>query len=1004
MRLFSFLFIWAWALPLFGQAYFQQDVAYDIKVTLNDETDELNGQLTLEYTNNSPDVLAAIPFHIWPNAYSSDASAFAKQMLRNGNTKFHFADASKRGELDGLNFTVDGQPAPHRPDEEHLDIVHLPLPSPLAPGARATIRTPFRVNIPNSFSRLGHVGDSYQMTQWYPKPAVYDRDGWHAMPYLDQGEFYSEFGSFRVSITLPENYVVGATGTLVEASERTWLLARANDGLERMLQSNYGITRSEEESEPFPPSSDRTKTITYVADRVHDFAWFADKRFNVLHDTLHLPGVEEPIDVWSMFTETEIDLWSRSIEYLKRSTRFYSEKVGTYPYPQVTGVQSALSAGAGMEYPMITVIGLSYSGRSLDEVLAHEVGHNWFYGILGSNERDSPWMDEGFNSYYEARYMDTFYEPNDVELPLVGSLDLNRTGYQYLARQGRDQAPDTDSDSLSQFNYWIQAYSKPAMALQELEAFIGRERLDEAMRTYFDRWSFRHPQPEDVFSVFEEVLGPEVSPWFTQAMTTTLTSDWKVSRLADGQSALSHSGPRSAPAAAQKETLTGEKIGLPPVLPKNDAVLEAGEDAVAVVLPADDNPLDLKIGNNRSGARKLALGLGIGAESAERARVYLLPIIGYNIHDGVQAGLVAHNRGFEPKTFEWMVAPLYGFGSSQLNGFGGGRYRITRPFNGVRQVLLSAGTQRFSDFTLARTEEAYSYQRTALKAAFEFDNPPITQRESSVFAQAIYLAKDRAEFDGSPEPAGMRTETNLFLRLGYQAEIKREITPLAYALTLEYKDRDDQQPEAFETDHLRLDLTVEGGYQYEANHFFRWRVFGGYFLANDLREQANYPESALSLVDNADSDYRRDGLYFGRNVGPNQNSWPDQQLGRRQGGFRAPISSSFTAFQSNDFMLAANLDVDLPLGELPVPLGVFLDAGYYGFRATTSDPTSGTLSWVGGAALTALDGRVGLYLPLVADPDTKFLLEQRGNLLDRVSFRLNLEGWLPWKWVDGIIR
>ncbi|NJC27786.1 M1 family metallopeptidase [Neolewinella antarctica] len=986
-----------------AQEYFQQEVDYDISVSLNDRTHELLGQLTLGYTNNSPDQLTRIPFHVWPNAFSSTTTAFAKQKLRNGDTEFYFDDSDNWGELDGLNFTVDGNPARHQADASHPDIVYLTLPEPLAPGGTITIRTPFRVDVPNSYSRLGHVGESYQVTQWYPKPAVYDTDGWHAMPYLDQGEFYSEFGSFKVAITLPENYVVGATGILEEASEREWLLEKAATNRKNLVTRAVTVGTGEE---PFPASSASTKTITFTAERVHDFAWFADKRFKVLHDTLQLAGAPEPINVWSMYTETEAALWARSTEYLKRAVRFYSDKVGTYPYPQVTGVQSALSAGGGMEYPMITVIGLSYSARSLDEVLTHEVGHNWFYGILGSNERDSPWMDEGLNSYYEGRYMDTYYEKEQTNVPFIGSLDLGRTGYRYLARQGRDQAPNTNADSLSQWNYWIQAYSKPAMALSELEAFVGADKVDAAMRKYYRQWRFKHPQPDDFFRVMEAELGSEISPWLADAMLTTKTSDWKVNSVRNGQINLAHSGDRPAPATAQIELGDGTKLArtqVPGEIPEKQA--DGGEGTKAT-LPEAANPLDLYAHNNASGTRKPVFRFGIGTGDAEKLPLFALPLLGYNIHDGFQAGVALHNRTLLPQPFEWMIAPLYGFSSGEVNGFGGARYRLLRPFSGVRQVMLSAGTQRWSDFTLARTDEAYGYARTAAKVEFYFDNPPITERKTKAFIQGIYLNKNRPAFariDTVTQIVGTRDEANLFIRLGFESRTEREINPFAYALTLEYKNRDDGQSEAFEASHLRLDGTVEGAFQYEAGNFFRYRVFCAYFIQNELRDRAFYPESALSLVDNADSDYRRDGLYLGRNVNPDQNDWADQQLGRRQGGFRAPISSQFPAFKSNNYMVATNLDVDLPFGKLPIPLGVFLDAGYYGFRALSSDPATGRFSWVGGASLTLLDNRVGVFLPLVADPDTRNLLDQRGGLLSGLSVRLQLDGWLPWKWVDGIL-
>ncbi len=213
-----------------AQTYWQQEVNYKIAVSLDDKKHELSGTEEIEYINNSPDQLTYIYFHLWPNAYKNNKTALAKQILRNGSRKFHFSKPEDRGYITNLAFEVNGKPVNLEYEQE--DVAKLILNEPLLPGQRIRITTPFLVKVPKAFSRLGHVGQSYQITQWYPKPAVYDRKGWHQMPYLDQGEFYSEFGTFDVRITLPANYTVGATGELQTESEKTRLdsLAALSEG------------------------------------------------------------------------------------------------------------------------------------------------------------------------------------------------------------------------------------------------------------------------------------------------------------------------------------------------------------------------------------------------------------------------------------------------------------------------------------------------------------------------------------------------------------------------------------------------------------------------------------------------------------------------------------------------------------------------------------------------------------------------------------------------------
>ena len=190
------------------------------------------------------------------------------------------------------------------------------------PGQSLVINTPFRVKIPASFSRLGHVKQAYQITQWYPKPAVFDHKGWHPISYLDQGEFYSEFGSFDVKITLPSNYVVASTGNLKTISEELFLDSLANAKLD---SSKIKFTPIGKTKAITPASTSTFKTLHYVQDSVHDFAWFADKRYHVLKGEVELEN--KNITSWALFTNSEAKLWKRSIEYINDATKYFSKWV-----------------------------------------------------------------------------------------------------------------------------------------------------------------------------------------------------------------------------------------------------------------------------------------------------------------------------------------------------------------------------------------------------------------------------------------------------------------------------------------------------------------------------------------------------------------------------------------------------------------------------------------------------------------------------------------------------
>lgn len=467
-------------------AYWQQQVNYTIDVTLNDKDNTLNGFVKMAYTNNSPDTLHFIWLHLWPNAYKNDRTAFTDQSLENGSTKFYFSDNDERGYINRLDLKVNGATAKTEDHPQHQDIMKLLLPQPLAPGAACMIATPFHVKLPYTFSRSGHDKQAYHITQWYPKPAVYDRKGWHPMPYLDQGEFYSEFGNFDVQITLPAAYKLAATGE------------------EKNAESN----------------SDGTITYHYTQDKVHDFAWFADKTFIVEKDKLQLPS-GRTVNVQAFYYPSGAKEWKNAIAMIKRAVLTKTEWLGEYPYNVVTVVDAGKGNG-GMEYPTITLLSSGGSEKTLDFVINHEVGHNWFCEILASNERLHPWMDEGMNTYYDNRYARKQYGNTDLEVLQVKSpflqkrmpSDLMHTLLHTLTAIKKDQPIETPSEKFNFLNYNAVAYTKTGDWMELLEKELGQPLFDSCMKTYYRRWQFRHPYPEDFKQAMEQASGRNLDAVF----------------------------------------------------------------------------------------------------------------------------------------------------------------------------------------------------------------------------------------------------------------------------------------------------------------------------------------------------------------------------------------------------------------------------------------------------------------------------------------------------------
>ena len=556
--------------------YFQQHVAYDIEVTLDDSAHTLSAYEKIIYTNNSPDTLDFIWFHLWPNAYKNTETAFAKQKERFLSTSFIFSDEKERGYIDSLEFKVDGTLVEIEPHPEWIDVTKVILPHPLIPKGEIVIETPFFVKIPKVFSRLGHIGKHYEITQWYPKPAVYDYTGWHEMPYLNMGEFYSEFGSFDVKITLPKDYRIMATGDLVNGEyEYAWLdsLAAVGDSLhslekkqfkEAMKELEEGkkdkksfltivkslFTKKDNDDQQNENEKDAIfKTLHFRQNNVHDFAWFADKKWIVRKGSLYLADSTRQVTLWSMYKPKNAEMWENSIEYLHDSGYWYSQFNGDYPYNHITAVDGDLSAGGGMEYPNITVISKMSSKHLLEMVIMHEVGHNWFYGILGNNERDHTWMDEGLNEFCNIRYWDKKYSKNNRRWILnefsqekLGPFSVARNlqfgffeyaGYTSWIKKGDEEPLSTSSNNFKQrTNYWL-SYSKPLVFSWHLLDYLGEDVIDSIMHNYYEDWKFKHPYPKDYFSYVKKYSSKNVS-WYTHDVFHEIgTVDYAVSIIND---------------------------------------------------------------------------------------------------------------------------------------------------------------------------------------------------------------------------------------------------------------------------------------------------------------------------------------------------------------------------------------------------------------------------------------------------------------------------------------
>lgn len=703
--IFSFLFF-----RVDAQSYWQQQADYRIAVKLDDSRHMLYGDVTIEYTNNSPQELSFIYFHLWPNAYSNNATALAKQKLRNNASQELFKNPAKRGYMDSLAFAVDGVAVKTEPHPEHNDICKVILDKPLASGSKITITTPFRVKIPGGgISRMGHIGQSYQITQWYPKPAVYDAKGWHPIPYLDQGEFYSEFGSFDVSITLPKNYVVASTGELQTESEITWLNELAARDANR--DTFPKITKSAD--------SDRElKTIRYKESQLHDFAWFADKNFHVLKGEVKLPNSGRTVTTWSFFPGRAGKFWKKAPSYIHDAVYYYSLWLGEYPYKNCTALEGPLGAGGGMEYPGITIVSSGGSDIMLDMVITHEVGHNWFYGILGFNERDYPYLDEGINTLYEMRYMGNKYSQKSFgdrmgvpafisKLAGMDRMDGNEyydMMYRVPASYRTDQPINLTSTEYSMANYGAMVYMKAGLSYNYLQSYLGNEEFDRIMKLFYEKWKFKHPQPEDFRAAFEQNASKDVSWFFDQLVPTSRKMDYKIKRLNKDQILVKNKGALNTPFPVNG--VVNDSVAFEKWFPGFDGKQWVTIPDTSVNLLAIDykrNTIELYRKNNylrTNGAfRKtepLKCKFFTALNNDQVSYIQYLPVAGWNSGNSIMAGVLFHNGVLLKKPFEYQLMPMYGFKGNKLAGMGKLSWNFFPDFANIRIFSLSLSGMQFA--------------------------------------------------------------------------------------------------------------------------------------------------------------------------------------------------------------------------------------------------------------------------------------------------------------------
>jgi len=462
--------------------------SYQIEVTLDPAAKTLRGHEALTYLNDSPDALPVLPFHLYLNAFRDATTTFMRES-GSGQLRGDRFDPNYPGWIEVDAARLNGADLPGAFNDDRT-VMTLTLPSPLRPGVTARVEFDFHAQLPKVFARTGFwEPDFFMVGQWFPKIAVYDDRGWHAWPFHANAEFFADFGAYDVDITVPRNYVVGATGARTQTQDQGDL-----------------------------------KTESYHAEDVIDFAWTASPRYRT---ATRRAG---DVDITLLYQPENQQYVERYLKATEQALEAYWQWYGPYAYSRITVVDPPLAASGagGMEYPMLITAGAGALGipelpgaavRAAEDVVLHEMGHEWFYAVVATNEAEEPWLDEGFTDFSAAEAADRYY---GVKTSMIDAPGI-KLGYRQERRLEYDINPYVPTygkawDFQGMFDYEIAAYSKPVVVLTTLKNILGAETFGRVMKTYYERYRFKHPRTEDFIAVAQEVSGRDLKWFFDQTV------------------------------------------------------------------------------------------------------------------------------------------------------------------------------------------------------------------------------------------------------------------------------------------------------------------------------------------------------------------------------------------------------------------------------------------------------------------------------------------------------
>ena len=734
------------------------------------------------------------------------------------------------------------------------------------------------------------------------------------------------------------------------------------------------------------------KGVSITQKNVHDFAWFADKNFKIKEEKFKLPSGRE-CTAYAYYTPANEKKYENAAKVLAETTKFLSKEVGEYPYKQISIVDGPLYAGGGMEYPNIAIIGNLPSQSVVNIVIVHEAGHNWFQGILGSNERVHPWLDEGVNSFYEAKVVEHLKSKG---IPVAAS-GGNAPVYILNGHIHHNQPIELPAADYTDDNYGGVVYAKAAKSIALLEDYMGVDNFRSGMKQYFKNWKQKHPLPVDLRAALEKNTNQDISWFFTDFIKNHKPLDYKITSMKR----------EGANNVIRVKDRYGSNYPIPVFAMSGETILEKNytQNGVAYFKDYEDDvtysidkenvvPEINKLNNNYKPTglfkrKKPSIGLGTSILKPGINKAYLQPAFGFNHYDRWQVGVVFHNLKIPNSQFQFAFAPMFGLGSKQFNGTGVMGYTFYPDKTFYRVVASVQGGSFSRDSTIRNISKAIYPRWYKINPRLRFDLKKKSLRspvQRTVILNFFHTASRAYEFfrdtvnDVSIPSLGEYERQNLF-RLNYVYKNKRTFNPYGYQFQ-------------YETTKDISKLTAEGSIKIDyfmPKKALYIRAFAGKFFY--LNNEASFFDVApyfLNVTPTAVNDYAYENTFLGRNE---REGYKGQQVMDKEGAF-----STRTTYLANplgrtdDWLAAVNIRTDIPVKYNFLPQ-VFFNAATFADAGMIN--TSGSkMLFEGGLQFNLIRDIAKINIPLVLSKDFKDYTQSiytTNRFVRQISFSLSTD-------------